>query len=178
MKYFTPELYQRLQDFSSNEAMDVADAAWEQARKRYQRLLKRIWPKLPLGLRSLQENYYLHDADVLSIGREGCTFLMVLRLEVPPKDLLVLTYKLIEDAVIHTAGLPGHRSSGPVQWMYDEVGLVRSAHPNCVHSILLSNGWEAVLRLSDVQVARVQTVYPVPGTILVPVSSSVVPQSA
>lgn len=178
MKYFTPELYMRLQDFSSDEVMNAADAAWEQARQRYHRLLKRIWPRLPSGMRFLQENFYLHDADVLSMGREGHTFVMVLRLDVPPKDLLILNYHLTEDAVINTSTLLGRDSSGPVQWMHDEAGLVRGSHSCCTHAILLSNGWEVVLRLSDVQGMRVQTVYPAPETILVPVAASVVPQPA
>ena len=30
MKYFTPERYIALQDFSSDDAMDAADAEWDQ----------------------------------------------------------------------------------------------------------------------------------------------------
>src|SRR5437867_3269026 len=168
MKYFTPELHQRLQDFSSDQAMDAADAAWEQARRRYQRQLKRLLPSLPRGLRAFLENFYLHDADVLSMGEQGKTFVMVLRLDVPPKELLVLNYRLTAPAVINRAALPSH-NGGPVQWMYDEVIQVPGRRPSFTHSILLSNGWEIILHLAEVRVVRVRTIYPGAGMNLVPV---------
>jgi hypothetical protein len=124
MRYFTPERYLALQDFSSDDAMDAADAAWEAAAQRYRRLLKRVLPALPQGLRSLVSDFYLHDADVLGMGRQGETFVLVLRLEVPPRELLVLTYRLTAAAVIKEHAFPAQRSSGPVQWLYDEVGTV------------------------------------------------------
>src|SRR5207244_827640 len=74
MKYFTPDLYQRLQDFSSDAAMDAAEAAWEGVRRRYQRYLRRLFPTLPRGLKGLLEKFYLHDAEVLSMGEHDKTF--------------------------------------------------------------------------------------------------------
>jgi hypothetical protein len=173
MKYFTPELYSRLQDMSSDKAMDAADAAWEQARQRYHRSLKRLMRAMPRGLAFLLENFYLHDADVLSMGQEGKQFVIVLRLDVPPRELLVLNYRLTAKALINTTALPFREGCHPVQWMYDEVGLVRGKKGPFMHSLLLSNGWEVVLRLSDIDVFRGQTVYPVPGTNLVPVPAAV-----
>jgi hypothetical protein len=178
MRYFTPELYLRLQDFSSDKAMGAADRAWDEAVRRYRRLLRRVLPELPRGLRSLVEDFYLHDAEVLSMGRKGQTFVMVLRLDVPPRELLVLTYRLTGEAVINAAAFAPQGDSGPAQWMYDEVVPVRGNSPHWSHSILLSNGWEVRLRVSDVEVVRTDTVYPAPGTILVPVSTSAVSQSA
>jgi len=35
VNYFTPERYAALQDFSGDEAMNAADAAWEEAGDRY-----------------------------------------------------------------------------------------------------------------------------------------------
>jgi hypothetical protein len=164
MKYFTPELYARLQDFRSDEAMDAADAAWEKATQRYRRHLRRIWPELPETLRSLLDNVYLHDADVLSMGEQGETFLIVLRLDVPPNELLILKYTLAERAVIRTAAFSTANHAGPMQWMYDEVGLLRGKKAGCTHSILFSNGWEVELRLRGLEVVRAQTVYPLPVT--------------
>jgi hypothetical protein len=46
------------------------------------------------------------------------------------------------------------------------------------HAILLSNGWEIQLRLTEVDVVRAESVYPGPETLLVPVSSAAVPRSA
>jgi hypothetical protein len=164
MKYFTPERYLALQDFRSDEAMDAAGAAWEATAQRYRHQLKRLLPSLPKGLHSLVSDFYCHDATVLSLGRAEQTFVMVLRLEVPPQELLVVTYRLTEEAVIKSHAFPAERSAGPVQWMYDEVGAVPGKSGCWSHSILLSNGWEVQLRLSDVGVVRAETVYPGPET--------------
>jgi hypothetical protein len=124
MKYFTPELYIRLQD-DTEEGMDAADASWEQARARYQRRLRQIHPRLPKGLHELLENHYLHDAEVLSMGRRGHTFVIGLRLDTPPRELLILNYRLTEEPIINKEALPAAYRSGHVEWMYDEVGLAR-----------------------------------------------------
>jgi hypothetical protein len=176
MKYFTPELYIRLQD-DTEEGMDAADASWEQARARYQRRLRQVRLQLPKGLRGLLENYYLHDAEVLSMGRQGHTFVIGLRLDTPPRGLLILNYRLTEEPVINREALPPAYRSGHVEWMYDEVGLARRGKKGATHSILFSNGWEVQLCLRDVQVIPTQTLFPAPGTMLVPVPSAV-PQSA
>lgn len=173
MKFFTPELYERLQDFSSDTAMDAAEAAWDRARVRYQRHLARIKSSLPKELRHLLEKFYLHDAEVLSIGGQSNAFFIVLRLDVPPHEMLVLTYQLLKEAVIDPQALRGREGSGRVLWMYDEVGLVRGKRGGFSHSILLSNGWEVRLRVSDLHLMRTRALYPVPGTSLAPVAAKV-----
>jgi hypothetical protein len=178
MKYFTPERYLALQDFRSDEAMDAADAAWEAAAHRYRRVLKRLQPSLPKGLRSLVSDFYLHDADVLGMGREGQTFVLVLRLEAPPRELLIVTYRLTAEAVIKEHAFPAECGGGPVQWMYDEVGAVPGKSGWWSHSILLSNGWELQLRLAEVDIVRTEAVYPGPGILLVPVSTAGISRSA
>jgi hypothetical protein len=178
MKYFTPELHLRLQDFSSDEAMDAAESAWEKARRRYQRALQGSLPRLPKNLRELVESYYLHDADVLGMGKLGQTFVMVLRLDAPPKELLVLNYQLVKSAAINQTAWVSPKASGPVQWLYDEVGVAGGPFPHYTHSILLSNGWEVTLHLSDLRLVRVDAVYPLPGTMLIPVSRPDVSRSA
>jgi hypothetical protein len=178
MKYFTPERYQHLQDFSSDAAMDTADAEWAKAAQLYERQLTRIRSELPQGMRELMENFYLHDADVLSLGYQGETFIVVLRLDVPPRELLVLNYRLVRDAAINSAAFVSRSGSGPVQWMYDEVSVVRGKNSCFRHSILLSNGWELGLFVSDVTVLHAQPVYPEPGMMLVPVKIERMPKSA
>lgn len=178
MKYFTPELYGKLQDFSSDAVMDRADAAWERATQSYRRRLTRIRPELPRGIRSLLENFYLHDADVLGMGERGQTFIVTLRLEAPPNELLILNYHLTDSAVINPAAFAPRIPCAAIQWMYDEVDLVRGKNGVCTHSILFSNGWEAVLRLRDVRVLRTQTLYPVPTEQMGPASASVMSQPA
>jgi hypothetical protein len=77
MKYFTPELYIRLQD-REPKAMDAADAAWTDASKRYDGYLQTILPELSSTVRQLLEGYYLHDAEILSVGRKGDAFVILL----------------------------------------------------------------------------------------------------
>ncbi len=176
MKYLTPELYLRLQDLSSDQAMDAAEAAWRRAALRYQRRLRRLRPSLPRGLRSLQENYHLHDAEVLFMGKQRRALVLVVRLDTPPRELLVLRYRLKEEAALTTTLLPQH--DGPVQWMYDEIDRSETNPPGFRHSILFSNGWEMTLCVTAVTIQHVEALYPVPGTMLLPVATQPVPKSA
>lgn len=172
MKYFTPELYESLQDFRDDKVMDTADARWQEAAERYG--LARLRPKLPDGLRHLLETYYLHDADVLSMGQRRQSFVIVLRLDVPPRELLVLQYRLIQEPTINRDVFKQEHAAeaGPVQWMYDEVDRIARPPETFTHSILLSNGWEIQLCVRDVKVVRSETVFPGPGTNLVPVHTA------
>src|SRR5437867_2595971 len=121
MKYFTPERYVALQDFSSDVAMDAADAIWEGAVDQYEAHLQALRPRLPTSLRQLLDGYYLHDADVLSMGRPGNDFVIALQLDTPPNDLLTISYVLTAEPVIDADALPpAHRSPRPL-WLYDEL---------------------------------------------------------
>jgi hypothetical protein len=159
MKFFTPELYTRLQASGPDE-MDAADAAWEQAADRYDQRLRTIRPALPDSLRHLLEDYYLHDADVLTMGREGHTFVMALQLETPPRKLLIITYTLAGEPIIEPASLPPEHCSPRVQWLCDEIDLVDGEKPHFTHDILLSNGWHVQLSFRDVHVVEAQALLP------------------
>lgn len=160
MKYFTPELYQRLQDFHDEAAMDDADEAWERASARYRRFYRRIRKTLPLGLQKLLGDYVLHDADVLGMGGRGKEFVMVLRLAPPPRQLLILHYRLVRPALVKKDAFLV-KGRGSAQWLYDEVDVEQDA---VVHSVLLSNGWEVQLPLGDVKVTQSEALYPHPDT--------------
>lgn len=74
MKYFTPELYARLQDDTSDAAMDGAEAAWDRVREGYRRPLKRVLPNLAQGLRLLVQDYYLRPClSRISTGPMVCS---------------------------------------------------------------------------------------------------------
>lgn len=181
MKYFTPALYARLQ-LPGEAEMDAADADWDKAVARYDRRLKTIWPALPEALRFLLEKLYLHDAEVLSMGRQGKTVVFLLQLDVPPQELVLITYRLTEEPAIDQAALaPEHRSEG-VAWMHDEVDLSRRQKQRSFsHAILLSNGWEIRLCFHEVQVVVLQRLLPVVKTPADPALLStqpVVPESA
>src|SRR5712675_1792886 len=140
MKYFTPELCVRMQSCEGN-AIDTLHAEWEHAASAYERRLKKIRTELPKSLRSLLDDYYLHDADVLNLAQRSGTFVIVLQLSSPPRDVVILTYKLVETATIDSTALPAEYCSQHVQWMYDELNLVpRKKHFS--HDLLLSNGWQ------------------------------------
>lgn len=161
MKYFTPELYTRLQQ-PGPEEMDAADVAWEDAVRLYEEHLQAVRPELPEAVRHLLDDCYLHDADVLSMGRQGGTFVVVLRLAVPPHNLLVLTYDLTGAPAIDTAALPGEVRSPRVQWLFDEIGRVTGDPAAYTHMILLSNGWQVCLTFQAVHVLAAQALLPVP----------------
>lgn len=173
MKYFTPELYIRLQDCEPG-AMDAADTTWEDAAQRYDSYLQTILPDLPPAVRQLLDGYYLHDAEVLSAGRQGDTFVILLQLDVPPNDLLYLTYTLTADPLINRSALPAEHRSPRMTWQYEELEVCGSGETRHYrHAILFSNGWEIQVSFRDVRLATVQPIYPCPRrAILSPISNT------
>src|SRR2546425_205869 len=105
MKYFTPELCSSLQNFDE-AAMNAADAAWEDAVQRYDSYLHVIRPELAESVRQLLDGFYLHDANVLSMGQRGDDFVVVLQLDVPPHDVLTISYNLESPPRITQGVLP------------------------------------------------------------------------
>lgn len=163
MKYFTPERYVALQDFSSATAMDAADAAWEEAVNRYDAYLQQILPALPPSLRLFVEGYYLHDAAVLSMGFQNNDFVAVLQEDAPPNGLLMIRFTLAGAPTINAGALPPqHRSPSP-QWLHEEIELVGEGPTrHCRLSILLDNGWEVTLPIRDLGIQSLGALYPLP----------------
>lgn len=164
MKYFTPERYVALQDFSTDGAMDGADTAWEQAGERYAAYLDTVRPHFPPGLRHLDAGYPLHDAVIRGMGKRGPSFVIMLQLDTPPQPILTFTFDLVEAPVIVQDALPPQvRGTGPVvDWQYEEIEMVPGTPPTWRLSVLLGNGWELSLHFRDVQVQEVEAVLPTP----------------
>jgi hypothetical protein len=161
MKYFTPELYVRGQSDDETIQGEV-DLLWEEAVESYEQALQKIRPLLPERIRYFLDELLLHDAVVLSLARQQDRLIMVLQKDIPPKDIVTLTYTLVAEPVINTAALPEQHRSNVMGFMYDEFDLIQDGElPLYTQSILFSNGWEIQLRFSDVQVSRAQSVYPV-----------------
>ena len=106
MKYFTPERYVALQDFSSDEVMNAADTRWEEAVEHYAAYLDTVRQHFPPGLRQIEKCYYLHDSIIRGVGKSGHAFVIILQLDTPPQPLLTFAYDLVEDPVIIKDALP------------------------------------------------------------------------
>jgi hypothetical protein len=173
VKFFTPDLLER---FGSQDA-EVARAAQEELELRteeYLRSLEEIGPILPPRFRELLDRFYLHDALVLiqsdfvmndtewlehsvragvspfaERDRHAPWFWIPLRLDAPPKEILVLQYRDVEfeDAELHRWGF---EECPYLEWQHDEVELVETGESVAFrHSILFTRGLELRLKFTD-----------------------------
>jgi hypothetical protein len=162
MKYFTRERY-LAQQILDQAAMNAADADWEDAVDRYEAYLQTIRPELPESVRQLLDGFYLQDARVLSMGQRGEIFVIALQLDVPPNELLTITYTLAGPPEVNKQPFADAEGSSPLAWMHEEIEEVRGAgRKHFVHSMLFSNGWEARLPFHDVHLATADPVFPHP----------------
>jgi hypothetical protein len=160
MKYFTPERYLRLGNLDDRQAFLAAHEDWERAIEAYKAHRRKIAAKLPPGLRPLQ-TIYLHDARVLDVWQGAVSrFTITLQPESIPSKLVVLVYSLVEAPTIVRDVLPLDNRSEPVAWLYDELDVEGT---NCLHNILLSNGWELRLRFRKATVLRPVSLIPSPS---------------
>jgi hypothetical protein len=158
MKYFTPELLGRLG--SSDEAtFKIADTEWDRRLEAYEQHLGLLEPSLPKHIREFND-LLLHDARVHGIARQGNQFIVILRKDVPPCDLVLLTYTLNAEPRIDRQALPPEERSPVMDYLYNEFDMVRDGPTTCyTEDILFSNGWEIGLSFRDVQVTLAQTLY-------------------
>ncbi len=177
MNYFTRQRYLALQD-RGDDAMDAADAAWAEAVARYETYLQTIRPEMPEAVRELLDGFYLHDARVLSMGRRGDTFVISLQLDVPPNELLTITYSLAGTPEIGQELFPWATAAVTPDWLYEEIERIRAGNERqFVHSILFSNGWEVRLPFRAVSMATAYPTFPCPRTPK-PVPPASAPRSA
>jgi hypothetical protein len=162
MKYFTPDRYHALQQ-TDEAAMLAADADWESAIDQYEAYLETVRPEMPEPVRLLLDGYYLHDANVLSMGRRGDQLCISLQLDVPPNDLLFITYTLAGSPEINTEAFPTDAPKHNPQWLYEEIEQVRASQGTYfVHAVLFSNGWEVRLPFHDVMLTTASPLFPPP----------------
>jgi hypothetical protein len=110
MKYFTPQLFIRLQECADAAAFRTVNADWEDAVQQYQHHLQEIAPTLKGGLRRLVRRGSLHDSRVVDAGTTEQQLTILLQEEASP-SLLSLTYSLVDAPVIDRAAIPEeHRS--------------------------------------------------------------------
>jgi hypothetical protein len=175
MKYFTPDLFVRLQDLQDR----TASKDWEKAVEDYDAYLRRVRPRLPRSLRRIVEDLFLHDAEVLCMSRRGNTLSVTLQLEPPAESLLVLNYSLVADLIINRSALPADVCTDNVAWLHDEIKVERPiaatagqrmrkngresderSVPVYSHTILLSNGWEVEVRFRGLRLSRPKALIP------------------
>jgi hypothetical protein len=164
MKFFTPELFVRLNSDNDDE-IDQAEADWEAARKKYQKHFKRIEAKLPRPLVKLCNAVPLHDAvverprhlawtvyenddrgehswTILSVRQPDAAYDLVYLDPVEPSQL----NRLVDSPVF---------TEENVIWLYDEVSYQRGI---CMHEILFSNGVVLTIRFKGFKYAEMPLV--------------------
>jgi hypothetical protein len=163
MKYFTQELIVQGQ-IQDDQVVDKVEAAWDENSERYAAYLDSIRNQLPPGLRRRIDTYYLHDAVIRGMGREGNSFVIILQLDTPPQSILTLTYDLLSEPEIRQNTLPAELCARgtAVDWQYDEIEMVPGEAPTWRQAVLLSNGWELNLHFRDISVQEVQALIPAP----------------
>ena len=165
MNYFTRQRYLALQE-RGDDAMDAADAAWEEAVQHYDAYAQNIRPEMPESVRELLDGFFLHDARVLSMGRRSDTFVISVQLDVPPNELLTITYTPAGAPEIKQEPFPWAAPGATPSWLYEEIELIREGDQSYfAHSILFSNGWEARLPFREVRLTTAYPTFPLPRTL-------------
>lgn len=177
MKYFTRELLERY-GLEDDAVADAANTEWEAVLERYEHYLTQIDRELPEHIREFLK-LRLHDAIIWSIARQEDKLLMVMHKDIPPCEVVFLTYTLVQEPVIDTEALPPGQRSSVMDYQFDEFELIpEKGQTTYAQSILFGNGWEMTLRFSDVRATLAEPVYPAAGTRLVPMITSVTAKSA
>jgi hypothetical protein len=156
MKYFTPDLHTRFCSLDPAVA-GPAHAEWEQVLTKYEQRIKKIRSEMSPQVRQLGEQLRLHDADLVCLLRQNNAAILVLRLEPPATDVVLLRYEVLREPVVTADVLPPDVRSSRPQFLYDEVDvIIRKGQKLFTHAILFSNGLEVKLSFRDVQIEMAQ----------------------
>lgn len=159
MKFFTRDLYRRCR--SSDEGIvNAACDEWEQTNENYEAHLRTVATRLPTNIREFLE-LLLHDAKVQSIAREGERLIAVLQKDIPPRDLVVLSYELDGEPTLEPFAESPDDWSKPTTFEFDEFEVQEEGgRTSYTQSIVFGNGWLMRLRFRDVHVTLAQPLYP------------------
>ena len=164
MKRFSPELLLRFGS-EDDKVATSASAEWDKAHQAYLKHLDTIRPKLPKSVQVLLNNYCLHDAKVISMGRDERLFSILLQLEEPRDKGILLTYKLMSQPKFKRH--PSLAEEGaPLEWLYDELDLLDDDKPRkeetfqvFTHSILFAGGRELQLAFYELELQEYQKLF-------------------
>jgi hypothetical protein len=177
MNYFTPQRFVRLQNLRDEAGL----REWDQAASEYAVALAEALPQFPKQLRRLVKEFPLHDADVRSITRKGDVLSITLHPDPPGKNLLILSYTLIEPPTINHSALPREYCTEQASVLYDELALAEpvvgppswlapedrdrpgARAPVYTHDLLLSNGWEVFLKFRKSDLSFREALLPAPA---------------
>lgn len=133
MKYFTPELYLKINS-PSLDAAEKAHAKWDEATEEYGKHLSEIRSQMTPATRKLARSLCLHDAEVLLFNYNGKLALAELR---QGDTHVSLVYLLAKNPLI-TKIKSWPFSSKAVRWLYDEFDADAKGVQR--HEVLLSDG--------------------------------------
>ncbi len=86
---------------------------------------------------------------------------MILRKDIPPRDLVILTYELEGEPVLEPFANHPRDWSRPMAFNFDEFDVLREGgRPLYTQEIIFGNGWLLRLRFRDVRFTCAAAVYP------------------
>ena len=159
MRFFTKELFDRNQS-EDDAVQEAAEDEWERALEAYDRHLQTLAGHIPSHVRQFQE-LLLHDALVQSIGRQGKCLIMVLRQDIPPRDLVIVSYELEGEPALEKFSRDARDWSRPTDFNFDEFDVIDQNGPLYLQEIVFGNGWLLRLKFRNVNVTRAAPVYPI-----------------
>src|SRR5262249_38266190 len=170
MNYFTPERWLRMQNMAQPQLVHAALEDWYRALDEYRAELKRILleGKAYADLRSFASHVSLHDGCVLASWFAGSRLHLLVRPERPATRLVSLAYDLAGEPSMVAHTFPAEVRTDSLEWMYDEVSLLRQPssaeeEPIFAHNILLGNGWELCIPFTRLRLGRPSTWLPIPS---------------
>ncbi len=159
MKYFTPDMYARINAASDDEA-EAAHDEWEQAGRRFRRRYKKIESQLPEFLRKFHDEQCLHDADwcglallptyTFPLNSSGVTIVARQANTLIPEflnTLAILQYTVTAPPIIEKPVVSKAFSDVQPIWLYDEIDLIEPGVFS--HSILVSNGLVVTIQFRE-----------------------------
>ena len=180
MKFFTPDLLERFGSEDERVAL-AAQEELEQRSEQYAQHLRAIEGKLPPRFRELQQQFYLHDARVVSplfpwpvdvpwplhpemlwpagqaLPEPWPSFWLALQLDTPPREFLVLHYRFVRVEETRRRRAPRGDTCPYLEWQHDEVEIAPGQDGHELwHSILFTNGFELGLRFRDFDFATLK----------------------
>ena len=104
---------------------------------------------------------------------------MVLRQDIPPRDLVIVSYDLAGEPELKEFSRSASDWSRPTDFNFDELDVIdENGQTLYLQEIVFGNGWLLRLQFRDVNVTRAAPVYPIERGAAMPNLCPAIPQSA